>query len=158
MASIYENLRTDRQYTAMMGLTEEKFNALFETFKTIYVPKPNNQITGKPCALQNSREALCFILTYYKLYPTLQILGMMFGFSDKTAYEYLEEIKPVLKKTLEIKNSMAYEVFKDQAEFDKAFEGVTDMMIDGFELPVERDKDKVLQQEDYSGKKNVIPK
>ena len=31
-------------------------------------------------------------------------------------------------------------------------------MIDGFEVPVERDKDKRLQAEDYSGKKNVIPR
>ena len=31
-------------------------------------------------------------------------------------------------------------------------------MIDGFEVPVERDKDKRLQAEDYSGKKNLIPR
>ncbi len=62
-------------------------------------------------------------------------------------------MKPVLKKTLETEKSIAYEVFKDQQEFDKAFEGVTEMMTDGFELPVERDKDKALQAEDYSGKK-----
>jgi hypothetical protein len=31
-------------------------------------------------------------------------------------------------------------------------------MIDGFEVPVERDKDKRLQAEDYSGKKNVTPR
>jgi hypothetical protein len=37
MASIYDNLRTDHQYSAMTGLTEVKFNELFETFKTLYV-------------------------------------------------------------------------------------------------------------------------
>jgi hypothetical protein len=31
-------------------------------------------------------------------------------------------------------------------------------MIDGFEVPVEHDKDKRLEAEDYSGKKNVIPR
>ena len=49
-------------------------------------------------------------------------------------------------------------MFGSQAAFDKAFEGVKEIMIDGFEVPVERDKDKRLQAEDYSGKKNVIPR
>jgi hypothetical protein len=39
MASIYTNLRTERQYRAATGLSEEKFNQLFEQFKHFYVPK-----------------------------------------------------------------------------------------------------------------------
>ena len=93
------------------------------------------------------------LLHYYKTYPTLQILGLLFGCSDKTAFEYLEYIKPALKKALETDKRLAVEVFGSQAAFDKAFEGVKEIMIDGFEVPVERDKDKRLQAEDYSGKK-----
>jgi len=76
----------------------------------------------------------------------------------KLAFEYLESIKPALKKALETDKRLAVEVFGSQAAFDKAFEGVKEIMIDGFEVPVERDKDKRLQAEDYSGKKNVIPR
>ena len=93
------------------------------------------------------------LLHYYKTYPTLQILGLLFGCSDKTAFEYLEYIKPALKKALETDKRLAVEVFGSQAAFDKAFEGVKEIMIDGFEVPVERDKDKRLEAEDYSGKK-----
>jgi hypothetical protein len=58
-----------------------------------------------------------------------------------------------LKKALETDKRLAVEVFGSQGAFDKAFEGVQDILIDGFEVPVERDKDKRLQAEDYSGKK-----
>jgi hypothetical protein len=98
------------------------------------------------------------LLHYYKTYPTLQILGLQFGCSDKSAFEYLESIKPALKKALETDKRLAVEVFGSQAAFDKAFEGVKEIMIDGFEVPVERDKDKRLEAEDYSGKKNLIPR
>ena len=73
------------------------------------------------------------LLHYYKTYPTLQILGLLFGCSDKTAFEYLEYIKPALKKALETDKRLAVEVFGSQAAFDKAFEGVKEIMIDGFE-------------------------
>ncbi len=34
MASTYTNLRTERQYQASTGLSKEKFNELFEQFKS----------------------------------------------------------------------------------------------------------------------------
>jgi hypothetical protein len=145
MASIYTNLRTERQYRAATGLSEEKFNQLFEQFKHFYVPKKGNPASPFEPLFQDAREALFFILFYYKTYPTLQILGLQFGCSDKTAFEYLEYIKPFLKKALEADKRLAVEVFGSQAAFDKAFEGVKDIIIDGFEVPVVRDKDKHLQ-------------
>jgi len=42
MASIYTNLRTERQYRASTGLSEQTFNQLFEQFKRFYVPKKGN--------------------------------------------------------------------------------------------------------------------
>jgi hypothetical protein len=75
------------------------------------------------------------------------------GVRTNQPFEYLEYIKPALKKALEADKRLAVEVFGSQAAFDKAFERVQDIMIDGFEMPVERDKDKQLQAEDCSGKK-----
>ena len=46
MASIYTNLRTERQYRAATGLSEEKFNQLFEQFKRFYVPKKGNSASS----------------------------------------------------------------------------------------------------------------
>jgi hypothetical protein len=157
MASIYENLRNERQYKALTGLSIEKFNELYELFHKYYVPKAGVPEAGKPAYFQNPREALFFILVYYKTYPTLQHLGIQFGCSDKTAYDYLGYIKPVLKHCLSEKNSFVVEVFTNQEAFDKAFEGVEEVLVDGFEIPVQRKSDNAAQQLDYSGKKNDIP-
>ncbi len=89
MASIYTNLRTERQYRAATGLSEKTFNQLFEQFKRFYVPKKGNSASPYEPLFQDAREALCFILFYYKTYPTLQILGLQFGCSDKSAFEPL---------------------------------------------------------------------
>ena len=71
MASIYTNLRTERQYRASTGLSEEKFNELFEQVKPFYVPKKGNSASLYVPLFQDAREALLFILFYYKTYPTL---------------------------------------------------------------------------------------
>ena len=87
MASIYTNLRTERQYRASTGLSEQTFNQLFEQFKRFYVPKKGNSASPYEPLFQDAREALFFVLFYYKTYPTLQILGLQFGCSDKSAFE-----------------------------------------------------------------------
>ena len=65
MASIYTNLRTERQYRASTGLSKEKFNELFEQFKRFYVPKKGNSASPYEPLFQDAREALFFILFYY---------------------------------------------------------------------------------------------
>jgi len=65
MASIYTNLRTERQYRASTGLSEQTFNQLFEQFKRFYVPKKGNSASPYEPLFQDAREALFFILFYY---------------------------------------------------------------------------------------------
>ena len=137
MASIYTNLRTERQYRASTGLSEQTFNQLFEQFKSfVCLKKAIPPAHMNPYFKMPEKHYFSFyfiLLHYYKTYPTLQILGLLFGCSDKTAFEYLEYIKPALKKALETDKRLAVEVFGSQAAFDKAFEGVKEIMIDGFE-------------------------
>lgn len=154
--SIYENLRTDNQYKASIGLKKEEFDALFSIFETLYVPKsfsPYKEVNAP--VLTNKREALFFILHYLKSYPTLQNMGLYFGFSSFTASEYIELLKPILKKSLSIMGMTTIRVFKDQESFDKAFEGVEDIYIDVTEIPVERPDNQELQKAKYSGKKKA---
>ena len=153
MFSIYHNAKTERQYSACTGLTKEKFEALALIFKQHYVPKPVNPISKLPAALIDSNEALFFILYYLKTYPTYQVLGVSFGFSDCTAHDYVEYIKPILKHCLSLAEALPYRVFKSQEDFDKAFEGVTDLFIDGTEVVVQRNAIYEIQQKDFSGKK-----
>lgn len=155
MVSIYENLRDDRQYTSVTGLNIEKFDELYAVFSRIYIPK-KNQATGLPPVLGNHREALFFILYYLKTYPTLQNLGICFGFTDTTAHKYIKYILPFLKMSLKEKESLAHRMFESPEAFKKAFEGVADIFIDGTEIPVERPKDHFAQKGYFSGKKKRI--
>ena len=177
--NIYKNTKTDKQYKASTGFSKEEFASLFLIFEKLYFPKKKNIYKGVPKpALTNKREALFFILHYLKAYPTLVNMGIYFGFSESTASIYIELLKPILKAALlqsttpiarnfgsqYLENLFAnreVERVKEikseaQEEFDKAFEGVEDIIIDGVELNIQRPQDNDEQKAHYSGKKNSI--
>lgn len=154
MPSIYQNLNTDKQYKASTGLNKLEFESLFFTFEKLYISKIGNPyLKNKNPVLTDKKEALFFILHYYKSYPTLQNMGLYFGFSEFTVSEYLERIKPILKASLEQNTSLKTVVFKDQTAFNEAFQNVDEIYIDVTEIPVERPKNKEIQENKYSGKK-----
>lgn len=156
-SSIYQNAQTERQYKAATGLSRAAFEALYEEFALHYTPKTGNPYSqqAQP-VLTDKREALFFILHYYKAYPTLQNIGLYFGFSDFAASRYLETLKPCLKAALRAQGIDKSTLFKNQAEFDEQFAGVPDLVIDVTEVPIERAVNQEVQEEHYSGKKNFI--
>jgi hypothetical protein len=81
------------------------------------------------------------------------VLGLSFGFSDTAAFGYVDYVKPYLKQALQGQSVLVRRVFEDQQAFDKAFEGVEDLFVDGSEIVIERAKDPKKQQADFSGKK-----
>ena len=153
--SIYHNAHNDRQYKAATGLSIQQFKSLYDLFSLYYSPKvpPLYEKQIAP-VLTDKKEALFFILHYYKAYPTLQNLGMYFGISDATAARYLELIKPCLKAALQQQGAANRVVAKNQEAFDDLFSGVTDLVIDVTEVPIERAVKQDIQREHYSGKKN----
>ncbi len=155
MATIFENLQKDWQYKASTGLDQKNFERLHEEFKLYYQPKAFNEIAKKAPVLTDSREALFFILFYYKTYPTLEVLGLSFGFSDTAAFVYLDYVKPYLKRALAAQSVLVKRVFENQQAFDEAFAGVKNLFIDGSEMVIQRAQDPQKQQADFSGKKNA---
>lgn len=129
-SSIYHNAVTDRQYKAVTGLAIEQFDKLCVQFAPFYTPKamPLYAEQVQP-VLTDKKEALFFMLHYYKAYPTLQNLGMYFGISDAAASTYLELLKPRLKAALQQQGAKNKVLAKNQAAFDKQFAGVTDLVI-----------------------------
>ena len=83
-------------------------------------------------------------------------MGIYFGFSESTASIYIELLKPILKAALLQSTTPIARNFGSQEEFDKAFEGVEDIIIDGVELNIQRPQDNDEQKAHYSGKKNSI--
>nr|GFB47510.1 hypothetical protein [Tanacetum cinerariifolium] len=149
--SIYHNVRTERHYRAATGLSPTEFDALYAVFEHFYTPKSQVPNSGAALpVLTDKREALFFILHYYKAYPTLQNLGMYFGISDAAATHYLDLLKPCLKAALQQQQVLAHRLFTTKNSFEKAFDGVQDLFIDVTEIPIERPENKAIQQESYS--------
>lgn len=91
MASIYHNLHADKQYKAACGISLSEFESLFLIFDTLYLTKTANPyLKDKQPVLADKREALFFILHYYKSYPTLENMGLYFGFLVFTVGQYLK--------------------------------------------------------------------
>lgn len=152
--SIYQNLRHDAHYKAATGLSIAEFDALFLVFSYFYTPKSLPLYDGPPLpVLTDKREALFFILYYYKTYPTLQNLGLCFGISNAAASKYLDLLKPCLKAALQQQHLLVKRVFTGQQEFDALFEGVTDLFFDVTEVPIERAASQDIQKLHFSGKK-----
>lgn len=153
-SSIYQNARTERQYKAATGLSPTEFNALYDIFEHFYTPKQPARYSAYLPVLTDKREALFFILHYYKAYPTLQNLGMYFGLSDSAASQYLDLLKPCLKAALQQQKALAKRLFTGQKDFEQTFAGVQDLFIDVTEVPIERAENDEVQRSQYSGKKN----
>ena len=101
MASIYHNVRTQRQYKAATGLEQVEFDALLRPVpRILYAKKLLISGLAQPI-LTDKREALFFILHYYKVYPNLQNLSLYFGIPDAAASQYLKLLKPYLKAALQ---------------------------------------------------------
>lgn len=156
--SIYHNLKKDAQYRAATGLSLAEFEALFPVFADCYVPKLPPVYDGPPLpVLTDKREALFFILYYFKAYPTLQNLGLCFGISNAAASRYLEVLKPCLKAALRRQQVLVSRVFAGQKEFEALFAGVPDLFFDVTEVPIERAVNQEVQKQHFSGKKNSTP-
>jgi hypothetical protein len=153
-SSIFHNAVTDRQYKAATGLSIAQFEHLYAQFAPFYTPK-RMPLYAKQVApvLTNKKEALFFILHYYKSYPTLQNVGMYFGISDAATSSYLELLTPCLKAALQQQGIENRVLFPSQEAFDKQFVGIPDLVVDVTEIPIERAVHQTIQKEHYSGKK-----
>jgi len=102
MSSIYSNLRTDNQSRAAPGLNKGQFETVLSEFGKLYNPKEGNPfISHNRPVLTDKGEALFFVLHYLKSYPTLENLGLYFGFSKAAASHYLDKLVPILPIALE---------------------------------------------------------
>jgi hypothetical protein len=103
------------------------------------------------------RDKLLFLLYYFKVYPTFDVLGTQFGMARSKANENLYKLLPVLYQALVDLEVMPKRKFSSAAELKETLEGVEKILIDVTERNYRRSQDDEKQREHYSGKKNGIP-
>ena len=100
------------------------------------------------------QDKLLFLLYYFKVYPTFDVLGTQFEMSRSKANENLYKLLPVLYQTLVDLEVMPHREFATPDELREALDGIDTILIDVTERTHRRPQDNQKQREYYSGKKN----
>lgn len=161
------DIRDERQMRALTGLSPEQFEQLLTAFgksyreyiETEYIRgvvkgtrqrKPGGGQKGK---LPTMSEKLFFVLYYYKVYPTFDVLGFQFGMAGSKANENLHKLSPILHEALVSLDMMPARTFTNPEELAKTLKDIDQIIIDATERPYRRSVDNAKQREHFSGKK-----
>ncbi|NEP84482.1 MAG: transposase family protein [Okeania sp. SIO3B3] len=164
-----ETVRDERQMKAMTGVSQEKFAELLPVFSRVYqqaqhqayeagVAKGTRQRKvggGQKGKLPKMADKLFFILTYYKTYPTFDVLSHRFGLARSKAPAHVHQLSPILQQTLQDLGHLPHRAFESVEAFKAALGDVEQILIDVTERPHHRPQDDEPQRELYSGKKTT---
>ncbi len=160
-----EDIKDDRQFKALTGVSQDEFDILlpifdesnreienenYENNKEERQRKPGG---GQKGILDTMVKKLFFILYYMKTYPTFDVLGIHFGFDKSKACTNVHKYALVLHITLKKMGVMPHRTFSSVEEMREAFAGIEDIFIDVTERTHARPADKDKQKKSYSGKK-----
>ena len=162
-------IRDERQMKALTGLSPAQFDHLLPFFSTIYETtqqktyaagvasgtrrrKPGGGSKGK---LPTMTEKWQFVLSYYKTYPTFDVLGTQFAMARSKAQENLHKLSPILYDTLVHLDLMPSRELSSPEEWKAAVPGGDRLLIDATERAYHRSTEDAQQREPDSGKKTA---
>jgi len=160
-------IRDDRHMRSLTGLAQAQFDKLLEMFICVYEEmrqaayaagvaagtrkrKPGGGAKGK---LTTYADKLLFVLYYYKVYPTFDVLSTQFDMARSKAHTNLYKLSPILEQALVRLEMLPHREFHTPAELKAALQGVEQLLIDVTERAYRRSQDDATQREHYSGKK-----
>jgi hypothetical protein len=110
---------------------------------------------GRKGALATMSEKLLFLLYYFKVYPTFDVLGSHFNMARSKANENLHKLVLVLYEALVQLEVMPQREFATPDELLEALDGLDTILIDVTERQHRRPQDEQTQRAHYSGKKTT---
>ena len=117
MIPISNILKDDRVCKALTGLQVCEVKSLLPVFERCLVDysasKPNRKRAvgaGRKGVLPTALDKLVFILIYVKVYPTFDVMGVMYGRARSQCCESVHWLLPLLEKAL------GYSLCTSQAE------------------------------------------
>ncbi len=160
-------IRDDRQWRSLTGLSQAKFEQLLRTFTVVYQEAPQAAYAAGVAAGTRQRQLgggakgklarladqLLFVLYYYKTYPTFAVLGPQFGMVRSKAHKNLYHLSLLLHKTLVRLEMLAHRAFKTPAELKAALHGIDHVISDATARAYRRSQAAATQREPYSGKR-----
>jgi DDE superfamily endonuclease/Helix-turn-helix of DDE superfamily endonuclease len=167
-------LRADRlrrhptAFKAMTGLTVAAFAELVEDLWAPYRAaerarreRPGRQHAvgaGHPFSLAPQEQMLLTVI-WLRLYPTLEVLGFLFGVSDTTALRAVGRVLPLLEAAGRDAMRRPDPGRKGRRDLDAVLGRVPELavVIDSLEQRVQRPQDRTEADRHYSGKKKMHP-
>ena len=163
-------IRDDRQMKALTGLSQDQFDHLLPFLSALYETtqqktyaegvasgtrrrKPGGGSKGKRPTMTEQWQ---FVLSYYKTYPTFDVLGTHFAMARSKAHENLHTLSPLLYDTLVHLDLMPYRELSTPEALKAAWQGGDRLLIDATERAYHRSQDAAKQREHDSGKKTSI--
>ena len=155
MNTIFENVKSDRQFSASTGYDKEQFyDLVFEYDETESLFIGGGLLPAElPKALQKVEERLFFTLYYLKVYPTYDVLGICFGMDGAACGAFLQKSLFLLEKTLMRLKVLPARDFSGHKQLQNALAGLGELVIDATERRTEKPENKADQSDGYSGKK-----
>lgn len=161
MLDIDRALRQESVLRSLTGLRVKQFETLRKKFDaelrsrklTIKPVRQRAVGGGRKHTLQDSAGMLFFILMYFKVYPTMEVAGFLFGVAKSRIWEWVHTYQPVLEAVLGENMDLPKRKISSVEAFITTFPKVKKLLIDGTERPCNRPKDPEQQRRHYSGKK-----
>jgi hypothetical protein len=109
---------------------------------------------GRKSKLPAIEAKVLFLLYYFEVYPTFDVLASTFNMARSRACENVHKLALILYETLFRAGFLPHRSFESVEEFKQVCEGIDRIIIDVTERKHERPQDNEKQAEMYSGKKN----
>jgi hypothetical protein len=147
----------------MTGLTGAEFEALVRDLQPVFIAQHHQRLSrpdrqravggGTPFALA-PREQFLLTVIWLRLYPMHEILGFLFGVTYPTVGRVLQRVLPLLEAAGRDTMRMPDPGKKRRPNLDRLLAETPELavIIDTFEQPIQRPKDRATADTYYSGK------
>lgn len=165
MKITYAQLRgKSRILQSLTGLNQQEFERLLISFEQAWERfvtetfqhnrRKRGYGAGRTAQLKTQSDKLLFILVYFRLYPTQEVQGFLFGISQAQANEWVHRLTRLLNQSLGEEQQLPERQPWKLAQVLAACSSL-EFMLDGTERPINRPKDKEDRKTYYSGKKKA---
>src|SRR3954470_17513216 len=161
MATSYKEIRNERQWKAMTGLSQQEFTSLstafgiaYETINGIALQQGVANL-GKEVVLSSYEDCLFFTWFELKTAQSFDCLGVLFHMDGSSAQRNFVKYLQVVELALQQQGALPRRSFSSLSDFKKYVQGEEELMVDATEMRTQRPAAKEQQQR-YSGKKKRI--
>jgi len=169
MLNVTKLFKQDRLMRAVTGLTLIGFQNLTAAFGQVLRRERWQDYTqgmlagtrqrqpgaGRKGSLASLELKLLFLLLYFKCYPTMDLVGLIFNLDRANVLRNIRKLTPLLERTLAKRLALPKRRISTLEEFFRVFPEAKEVFTDGTERPIQRPKNKKKQKDCYSGKKKA---